>query len=299
MINKIEVKISKPIGEITIKGHLELAANEYKANLIYLNVIVDDFIDKYPHRNYIKDNTLFIANGKYKSKKIAGINDIPDELSNWYKEAKQYIENLKNEKELAEIEESKKDEFIEISNHSSYGLSTSNMFANSKINSLDKKYAKIILKEAEKVGVDLGDYSITEDYKISMEQFLVNLEELERFKIVEKDKAKAKKIEKLEKDIEEKNIGYKNIVFVDSDLCTGLTYYTFVNRVDKNDFNKVRHLFKYIDTTFRSDEFDSMYDSNFKGYATTKPEEVCNILYENWKDELIYKKIEELKILKG
>ena len=78
-------------------------------------------------------------------------------------------------------------------------------------------------------------------------------------------------------------------------MATGLIYCSFVKKVEYKDWKKVSHLFIFIDT--EKDDTDFQDGAQYKGYVTTKEEEVCNILSPNWRE--IYnknKKIFEMQI---
>jgi len=122
----------------------------------------------------------------------------------------------------------------------------------------------ILFKKSIEIGSkDILGVEVTEE----VERYILSLKREEEHKNMTA-------IGKAEDDVNEWNL--PNITKVGVDMTTGLKRYTFFKKVNKEDFNKVRHLFSY---------FDVRCESNFKGYATFNPHEVCDILYPNWREE--------------
>jgi len=68
------------------------------------------------------------------------------------------------------------------------------------------------------------------------------------------------------------------LTLIDSDLCTGRKYYVLSKRVDIRAWDAIKKYFVYINAKNHSDDFDSMLNSNYIGWATAYPEEVKKIL---------------------
>jgi len=105
--------------------------------------------------------------------------------------------------------------------------------------------------------------------------------------------AKLTRKEQIKEQIKKLKTETTSTYLVDKDLVTGLSWFTLTKRVDKKTWKSVSHFFTYIDTTYHSDDFDSMYESKFKGYATIKPAEVDAILCKD--KEEIEEKIKKLE----
>jgi len=204
---------------------------------------------------------------------------------------KKEITLIEKEKELKEMNEAKKEEFFTITDSTSYNLSSSNKFASNFLKTVSKKHKDIMLQNTKVTDTYYGDYIIETTYQISMSCFLANIKTLEDVRKAERKEKNEKEIKELEKKIENKDVAYRNIHFVDADLCTGATYYTFTEKVSPALFAKVSNLFEKINTRHRGDDFDSMHESGFIGYATRYPKKVCEKLYPSY----IQEGIEEIK----
>jgi len=120
-----------------------------------------------------------------------------------------------------------------------------------------------------------------------IKSYINSLKEEERTSKLPKKQQLKEKIEKLKN---ETNFTY----FVDADLVTGQRYFALSKRYDKTVWNKIAKYFTYINTSYHSDNFDAMYDSNFKGWLTNNPNKVDEILKETLKIDNT-KEIEELE----
>ena len=141
--------------------------------------------------------------------------------------------------------------------------------------------------------------SIKIDHKIDNKSIYVNItDEIYRFikelkederinslPLKEQIKAKLKKLKK------KLSFTY----FVDTDLVTGMKYYALSNRVEKEVWSKIAKYFEFIDTSYRSDNFDAMYGGNYKGYLTTQPHKVEAILRDIFDVSNLEKELKKLE----
>ncbi len=140
-----------------------------------------------------------------------------------------------------------------------------------------------IQTELKLEGKRINLYITDEIYK-----FIKNLKEEERIKKLPIKEQLKEKIRMLKKQT-------MLLRFVDADLVTGIRYYALIERYEKDIWDKISKYFEYRDTSYHSDDFDAMYDSNYKGYLTSNPGKVQEIL-ENILDlEFIKAEIEKLE----
>ena len=293
-----------PIGKVTITGTFNL---DYKHIPIKIEVSgVDGITHNYPHASKVNQKgDLLLRNCKFKNKPINGIGNLKGILE-WYTEAREKVEVRKEELKKEEIENAKKESMVEFTVHTSYGFGTANAYISHLLDGKFNDYEKASLIVAklgiENYDVDMGDYSITCYYRADANALANAIKEIKaemlEAKNAEEAKNKAKEIADLKERISNKNVPYQNLYVVDKCLSTGLSHYTFIERVSKDDFNRARKYFDFVDTTRGgSDYFDPMYGTKFKGYTTTNPNAVMDILYPNWVENGLVKLKERLEQL--
>jgi len=180
-----------------------------------------------------------------------------------------------------------------------------------KLNIINSKQIVIETKEKKmnSKGYITYDYSkkfpilgLVTDEKINDKRIVVEItKEIEEYLRLLREKEEIRKLpykEKLEKIIKQLKYKINFLEFVDADMITGLKYYKLKNKLDLDVWNKVKHLFEYINTAQHNDEFDSMFESHYKGYATIYPDKVEKILRTIYKDKIvrIEKNIEKFKM---
>jgi len=289
--------------EMEIKKEINIVRNGVELKIICkleddeISILVEGEGIKhdYPKASKVLNGTLYLNDCTYKGKKLSGIRDV-EGLQEWYDEAKKIIEEKEKAKLEEEIKKDKEVKEVEFSIDTYYGVHTSNEYLKSLgFNNLSEKEIKELEKIGKRVDVDMGDYNITSYYVAPMDKLVLFLKDVKAKRKEDKIKDLEKRISEIKDRIENKNVPYKNIYFVDVDLSSGISYYTFAKRVDIKDFNKVRKYFEYIKPY--ENDYDPMYGSKFKGYATRNPEKVCDILYPGWREEGLEKLKKELEVL--
>jgi len=290
------MKIFKHMAKNGIELTIEAKVIDKK---IYITVKGDGIEHKSPLSSRVRGNVLYLFRCYYKGKTVSGIQDIKG-LQEWYDSAKKEIDRQERIERIKQLRLAKKEKNVIVNWHSTYSFSSSNAY----INTLFNKINNYTIKEEEKIknamklkDKYMGDYSIEETYEAKSEDLQKAVKDILKQRDAKEKKKIKEEIEKLEKRIKDKDVPYYNLKLIDRDLSTGLSYYTFIDKVSKKDFSKVYEYFEYIENG--KGDVDFMYGTKFKGYATIAPEKVVEILYPNWIDLGIDKLKKEIRKLKG
>jgi len=279
-------KKEAPIGTVEI-----IAKYDEEENKTSIEVRGEGITHKSPEASYVgSDGVLYVRDAKYKRKKLSGIRDVIG-LKEWWDEVQKIIKEKEEEKKRQEIERDKKKKFTRLSINTYLGAYSNNNYINMLLDEMDKeKVGSFIQKEFKDkyVETEMGDYTYTEIYEIETDrlaEFLKKLKiQLEKMDKEDKLKSLEKNLKRIEEKIKKGKVPYKNLIAIDVDLVTGRTFYKLEERIPLEDFNKVRKYFEYISET-PSEEFDPMSGTRYRGWATTQPEKVCDILYPEWREE--------------
>ena len=247
--------------------------------------------DKYPAMNmYDKEkNSIILKNTSYVNKRIRKIHEVPKEFAQWAMLAEKFRMERAQFNILIRQKEHRRAKEVEliISKRGNMPIiETANVYISDKLSWVKPQEAKKLL-ETIAPDIDIAQIKIYKAIKVPMEKIREPLDKILEPKKRERDcvaiLTKYNTIELYKEMIEKEAYELPNMRLIDTDKTTKKSYWTFLEKIPRSDYNKVREYFTFLDTN--KGDIEPAFGVSFRGFATTEPEKVCDILYPDWREK--------------
>lgn len=247
--------------------------------------------DKYPAMNrYDREtNSIILKNTSYVNKRLKKINEVPEEFAKWSMLAEKFgMERTQFNIQIRQKEHrrAKEVELIISKRDNIPIIETANVYIADKLSWVKPQEAKKLL-EALAPDVDIAQIKVYKAIKVPMEKIRKLLDEILEPKRREKDRVailtKYNTIEFYKEMIKKEAYEKPNMWLIDTDKKTQKSYWTFLEKIPRSDYGKVKEYFTFLDT--KRGDIEPILGVSFRGFATTEPEKVCDILYPDWREK--------------